>query len=229
MPDALMLFTAGKGTRMGSLTRDLPKPLIKVAGRPLVDHALDLVSPMPELRVVANLHTHADKLEAHLSQSSLVLSDERDALLETGGGLRKAIPLLNSSPVFTLNSDAVWKGPNPLECLKSAWDPNKMDALLLLIPSENAIGHMGSGDFALENDSRISRGGPYVYTGAQIIKTERLDEIEEDAFSLNALWDILIQSDRVFGTVYSGSWCDVGRPENIALAENMLRGNADVS
>ncbi|MDE0591022.1 nucleotidyltransferase family protein [Halocynthiibacter sp. C4] len=229
MPDALMLFTAGKGTRMGSLTRDFPKPLIKVAGRPLVDHALDLVSPMPELRVVANLHAHADKLEAHLSQSGLVLSDERDALLETGGGLRKAIPLLNSSPVFTLNSDAVWKGPNPLECLKLAWDPNKMDALLLLIPSDNAIGHNGRGDFALENNGRIFRGGPYVYTGAQVIKTERLAEIEEDAFSLNALWDILIQSGRVFGTVYSGSWCDVGRPENITLAENMLKGNADVS
>lgn len=228
MPDALMLFTAGKGTRMGVLTRTRPKPLIEVAGKPLVDHALELTTPFPSLRIVANLHTHADMLEAHLSQSGLALSDEREELLETGGGLRKALPLLKASPVFTLNSDAVWQGPNPLQTLKDQWNSDKMDALLLLVPQENALGYLGKGDFTLNQDQTLARSGGLVYTGAQIIKTDRLDEISEKAFSLNALWDILMQDKRIFGTVYTGSWCDVGRPENIALAEDLIKGPSNV-
>jgi MurNAc alpha-1-phosphate uridylyltransferase len=221
-PDAIMLFAAGFGTRMGALTKTRPKPLVECAGRPLIDHALDLVNDLDPIRMVANLHYLPDQLEAHLAPKGVLLSHEQPEILETGGGLRAALPLLGSNIVFTLNSDAIWSGPNPLGMLRDAWDPEKMDALLMCIPTDQAVGHAGQGDFTADCDGRITRGPGLIYGGAQIMKTDGLAEIPDKAFSLNVLWDRMHQNGRLFGLTYPGRWCDVGRPEGIALAERML-------
>ena len=224
----VMLFAAGFGSRMGALTAERPKPLIPVAGRSLLDHALDLVAGFTPK--VANLHYHGGQIAAHLAGRDVALSWEHEAILETGGGLRAAMPLLGSSPVLTLNTDAVWTGQNPAEELAAAWSGQAMDALLLLAPPAATVGHNGSGDFVPDPAGRISRaaGRPgLIYLGAQIIRTERLAEFPQTAFSLNLLWDALIAEGRAFGLVHSGRWCDVGRPEGIALAEAMLAQSGD--
>ena len=221
-PTAVMLFAAGFGTRMGDLTKDRPKPLIKVAGRPLIDHALDLVDDLRPDRVVANLHYLPDQLEAHLAPKGVLLSQEEPDILETGGGLLAALPLLGSDPVFTLNTDAIWSGPNPLALLRDAWDPDRMDALLMCVPTPQTIGHGGTGDFTADAEGRITRGPGLVYGGAQIMKTEGLRDIPEQAFSLNILWDQMHRQGRLFAATYPGRWCDVGRPEGITLAEGLI-------
>ena len=221
-PQAIMLFAAGFGKRMGELTRNRPKPLIAVAGKPLVDHALDLAECVQPDRIVANLHYHADQLADHLSPRGVLLSHEAPDILETGGGLRAALPLLGPDPVFTLNTDAIWSGPNPLTLLKNAWNPDKMDALLMCIPVRQTIGHSGPGDFTADADGRITRGPGLVYGGAQILKTDGLHTFPERAFSLNLLWDRMHQQDRLFALRYPGRWCDVGRPEGIGLAEGLI-------
>ncbi len=228
-PDALMLFTAGLGTRMGALTAERPKPLIEVGGRALVDHALAQVDGAGIGTVVANLHYLPDQISAHLSQrSSVRFSAETETILETGGGLRKALPLLGDGPAFTLNTDAVWTGANPLAELRDAWDPARMDGLMLLVPAEGATGHAGPGDFDRDADGRLRRGRGFVYTGAQIVTTTGLAAIPERVFSLNVLWDRMLADGRLFGLVHDGGWCDVGRPEAIPLAEALLREAAGV-
>lgn len=219
-----MLFAAGFGTRMGALTRDRPKPLIEVAGQALLDHALALVEDAGVKRAVANTHYMADKIAAHLAGRDVALSHETPDILETGGGLRHALPLLGQGPVFTMNTDAIWQGPNPLRLLAEAWEPARMDALLVTVPPENAVGHGGAGDFLRDRDGRLSRGKGEVYGGVQIVKTDALADIAEPAFSLNLLWDRMLADDRLFGVSYPGRWCDVGRPEGIALAEAMIGG-----
>lgn len=221
-PTAVMMFAAGFGTRMGDLTKDRPKPLIEVAGRALIDHALDHVETLGPERVVANLHYRADQMAAHLTPKGVLLSREEPEILETGGGLRAALPLLGSNPVFTMNTDAVWAGPNPLTLLQQTWDPERMDALLMCIPIERTIGHGGDGDFTADADGRITRGPGLVYGGAQIIKTDGLQDFAEPAFSLNLLWNRMHAQGRLFAAEYPGRWCDVGRPEGIALAEGLL-------
>ncbi len=221
-PDAVMLFAAGFGTRMGALTKDRPKPLIEVAGRPLIDHALALVDAVHSSRVVANLHYHADQLQAHLAPKGILLSHETPEILETGGGLRAALPLLGAGPVFTMNTDAIWAGPNPLSLLQEAWDPDRMDALLMCVPIGQTIGHAGEGDFTADADGRITRGPGLVYGGVQILKTDGLQHIPQKAFSLNLLWNQMHDRQRLFALEYPGRWCDVGRPEGIVLAEGML-------
>ena len=221
-PDALMLFAAGFGTRMGALTANRPKPLIPVAGKALIDHALDLAVAAGMARVVANVHYLGEQVVQHLAGRDVLISDETDEILETGGGLRKALPLLGHGPVFTLNTDAVWSGPNVVSTLRGQWDGARMSALLALIPAEKAVGHRGTGDFALDAEGRITRGGPYVYTGAQILNPAGIETITQTAFSLNLLWDRMIAEGRAFGVVHQGGWCDVGRPESIPLAEAML-------
>ena len=222
MPDALMLFAAGFGTRMGALTAARPKPLIEVAGRPLIDHALALAEGFGPLRRVANAHYRADQLEAHLAPRGVTVSREQPEILDTGGGLRHALPLLGANPVFTLNTDAVWSGPNPLRLLADAWDPTRMDALLLCVPLANAVGRKGGGDFDILRDGRLSRGGDLVYTGAQIVKTKALHAMTEPVFSLNVIWNQMAEQGRLCGLPYPGQWCDVGHPEGIRLAEEML-------
>lgn len=221
-----MLFAAGFGTRMGELTRSRPKPLVQVAGRPLIEHALDLARAADVGPIVANVHYLPDQIITHLAGQDVLISDERDRILETGGGLRKALGLLGSGPVMTLNTDAVWSGPNVITQLREQWQGARMSALLALVPVERALGHTGKGDFALAPDGRISRGTGYVYTGAQALNPDGIETIPEVVFSLNLLWDRMISEGRAYGTVYPGSWCDVGRPDCIPLAEAML-GAAD--
>jgi MurNAc alpha-1-phosphate uridylyltransferase len=217
-----MLFAAGFGTRMGSLTATQPKPMIKVAGRSLIDHALDLVRPVRPARTVANLHYKPDLLAAHLSANDVALSFEDPEILETGGGLLAALPLLGNGPVFTLNTDAIWSGPNPLSLLADAWQPDHMDALLMCIPQGRAIGHPGKGDFFIDAAGHATRGPGVIYCGAQIIKTSGLAAIDQTAFSLNLLWDQLLAQNKLFCLTYPGKWCDIGQPESIPLAEALL-------
>lgn len=223
-PGRMMLFAAGRGTRMAPLTDSLPKPLIRVAGQTLLDRALDLARAGGVRGAVVNVHHLGDQIVRHLAGTDIAISDEGEALLETGGGLRKALPLLGDGPVVTMNPDVVWRGPNPVAALRGAWNGLGMDALLMLVPLDRARGRIGAGDFALAADGRISRGGPLVYTGAQIIRTDRLAQIPDAAFSLNRLWDLMLAEGRAFGMVHAGDWCDVGRPDCIPLAEAMLGG-----
>lgn len=221
-PDALMLFAAGFGTRMGALTATRPKPLIEVGGQPLIAHALAQAHGTPVSRRAANLHYLPDQLLPWLRQRNIEPLVESPGILETGGGLKAALPVLGTGPVFTLNTDAIWIGPPALATLAAAWDPATMDALVLTVPRDRAVGHSGMGDFVLAEDGRIARGPGDIYTGAQIIRTDRLRDIDETVFSLNRLWDMLLADGTAFGTRYPGHWCDVGRPEGIAAAEAML-------
>lgn len=222
MPDAVLFFAAGLGTRMASLTVDRPKPLITVAGKALLDHALDFATDIP--RKVVNVHYKAAMVRAHLAGRDIAISDESDLLRETGGGLRHALPLLGEGPVYTMNTDAVWRGPNPFEMLAGAWDPKKMDGLLLLVNHARAHGHTGNGDFEIAADGRINWGPGPIYTGAQIVRTDALLQVPETAFSMHVLWNTMLAQRRLFGVVYEGDWCDVGRPESISVAEAMLKG-----
>ncbi|MCF7698635.1 nucleotidyltransferase family protein [Loktanella sp. M215] len=224
-PFPVMLFAAGRGTRMAPLTDSRPKPLITVGGRTLLDHALDLTRVGCVSRRVANVAYLGDMVRLHLAGRGVAISVE-DPVLETGGGLRHALPLLGHDPVMTLNTDAVWKGPNPLAVLADAWRP-EMEALLLLVPPVQVKGHTGPGDFSIGPDGRLTRAPDLIYTGAQIIRTGRLREIDADVFSLNILWTMMAQTEGLYGVTYAGQWCDVGRPDSIPVAEAMLQ-TADV-
>ncbi|UMA64598.1 nucleotidyltransferase family protein [Roseivivax marinus] len=224
MPDAVMIFAAGFGTRMGALTATRPKPLIEVGGRALLDRTLDLAMDHGMTRIVVNAHYRAEQIEAHLAGSEVAVSVEMPDILDTGGGLRAALPLLGGGTVFTSNADNVWDGPNPFDVLAAAWQPDRMDALLLTVPLSHAVGRKGGGDFAMAADGRLSRKGMRVYPGVQILKTEALADIPDQVFSLNAVWDRIAAKGRLFGAHYPGRWCDVGHPEGIALAEAVLEG-----
>lgn len=218
-----MLFAAGRGTRMGALTQDRPKPLIPVAGRALIDHALAQIDSAGIERIVANLHHKPEMIQAHLNGRNVAFSAELETLLETGGGLRQALPLLGPGPVFTLNTDAVWtSGTSALSLLRDAWDPGRMEALLLLVPRPRAHGHTGPGDFLMSEDGRLRRGPGLIYTGAQIVTTERLADIDDPVFSLNRLWDQMLAAGTLYGCLYDGHWADVGRPDGIDTAEAMV-------
>lgn len=220
-PNSAMIFAAGKGTRMGHLTADTPKPLIHVAGRPLLDYAVDLVHEAGVPHTVVNTHYLGQQIHDHLENRDVTCIHEHE-LLETGGGLKNALPLLGPAPVITLNSDAVWTGSNPISTLCDAWEPERMDALLLLIPRTNARGYDRGGDFVIGPNGQISRGAGDVYSGAQIIRTDGLNQITDTAFSLNVLWDEMLSEGRVFGVLHDGGWCDVGHPQGITVAEEML-------
>lgn len=221
MTTPILLFAAGFGTRMGSLTVDRPKPLVPVTGMPLIDHALVLTQGLDLGPVVINLHYKGQMIRDHLADCDVTYSDESEMLLETGGGLRHAEPLLAGSPVVTLNTDAVWAGPNPIAMLLAAWKP-KMEALLVTIPKPSAHGHHGAGDFNRDADGRLKRGAGDVYSGLQMIRTDDLTKITDIAFSMNVLWDRIAERGGLYGISYSGQWCDVGQPESIAIAENMI-------
>ena len=222
MPDAAMIFAAGFGTRMGALTRTRPKPLIEVAGKPLLDHALALVSDQGVPRVVVNAHYKAAQIESHLAGRPIRVCVEEPEILDTGGGLKAALPHLAEDRVFTLNSDAIWQGENPLCLLDRRWREG-MEALLLCVPRRNAVGYTRDGDFALREDGRLVPGTDLVYTGAQILCTERVARHPGTVFSLREIWEALAAENRLHGVVYPGKWCDVGHPEGLDLAEEMLR------
>ncbi|WP_299916187.1 nucleotidyltransferase family protein [uncultured Roseobacter sp.] len=223
-PGSLMLFAAGFGTRMRPLTDDRPKPMVEVAGRPLIDHALDQTVQIAPDRIVVNLHYKPEPLLKHLAGTGVQTLLETPDILDTGGGLRNALPRLGTAPVFTLNTDAIWIGPSPIAMLQEAWRPEVMDALLVCVPLQNTHSHDGQGDFEIDPQGHLMRGRAHVYGGAQIIKTDRLDEIAEEKFSLNRLWDLMLTEGRIYGLEYPGHWCDVGQPDSIDVAENLLAG-----
>ncbi|GGM08142.1 nucleotidyltransferase family protein [Pseudooceanicola nanhaiensis] len=225
--DSLMIFAAGFGTRMGALTATRPKPLIEVAGRPLIDRALARAEEAGIARIVVNTHYLGDRIADHLHGRNVAISHEWPEILDTGGGLRQALPMLGDGPVMTLNPDVIWAGPNPLALLRDAWDPAKMDALLLCLAPHHAIGRKGGGDFTLGADGTLTRKGDVIYGGAQMLDPAGLHDIPDRAFSLNRLWDRMIDDGRLYGVLYPGTWCDIGHPEGIALAEKML-AQADV-
>ncbi len=222
----ILFFAAGMGTRMRHLTSDKPKPLVRVAGKALLDHALDLSQNVAVGPRIVNIHHKGQMIRDHLAGSDLLFSDESDLLLETGGGLRQAMPLIGASPALTMNTDAVWSGPNPIAQLLAGWR-DEMEGLLLLVPKQNAVGHTGQGDFEMDAQGRLQRRAGNIYTGLQMIRTDTLQAIPDDAFSMNVVWDQMIARSGLFGIVYDGRWCDVGRPESIPLAETML-GYTDV-
>lgn len=220
-----MILAAGFGTRMGALTADRPKPLIEVAGRALLDHALDAVAGCAP--VVVNAHYRAEQIAAHLRERpGAMLSREDQGILDSGGGIKQALPMLGRGPIATVNADAVWKGPQPIEVLRAAWRPEEMEALLLLVPRARAVARQGGGDFGMAACGRLSwdkSESGIVYTGAQIIKTERIAAHPARVFSLRDIWQAMMEGQRLFGVTYPGLWADVGHPEGIAEAEGMVR------
>lgn len=227
MRPPLMIFAAGLGTRMRPLTDHRPKPLIAVGGQTLLDRALAMGRAAGAGPIAVNSHYLPDQIAAHLAGQDVAISDEPGTILDTGGGLRQALPLLGHDggrrPVMTLNPDVVFTGPNPLSALLGAWSED-MDALLALVPLERATARVGAGDFALDGAGRISRRGDLIYAGAQIVRPHLLAQIPDPVFSLNLLWDRLIAAGTAHGLIHQGGWCDVGRPETIPLAEALLAG-----
>lgn len=217
-----MLFAAGLGTRMRPLTLTRPKPLIPVAGRALIDHALDLARGAGAAPMVANLHYLPQQLRDHLGPDVKTVT-ETPTLLDTGGGLKNALDLLSDEggPVFTLNTDAVWKGSNPLTALANAWRED-MEGLLLLLPREAALGYTRAGDFAMAADGRLTRAEGLVYSGAGLIRTDRVRRCGDEIFSLLRIWEEMSADGTLHGIVWPGAWCDVGHPEGIRMAEDML-------
>jgi MurNAc alpha-1-phosphate uridylyltransferase len=233
VPATAMVMAAGLGKRMRPLTATKPKPLIEVAGKPLLDHVLDRLRAAGVRKVVINVHYLADALEAHLVHAAkgleITVSDERSLLLETGGGLVRARDLIDSDPFLAVNSDNLWiDGPaDTLKLLASHWDGGKMDALLLLVPQARAENHGGQGDFHMDRSGRLRRRArshvaPFVFTGVQMISKALLDGAPEGPFSTNILWDRAIAAGRCYGAVHQGLWFDVGTPQAIAATEQTL-------
>ena len=228
-----MVMAAGKGTRMRPLTDTMPKPLVPFAGKPLIDHVLDRLEEAGIEEAVVNVHHFADMLEAHLAARKsprIVISDERAELLDTGGGTKKALPLLGEEPILTFNSDSVWAeelGSNLAELI-AAWDPERMDALLMIAEAARTIGYVGRGDFNMDAAGLLSRRGPsatapFMFAGVQIVKPALFADGPAGPFSTNLVWDRLIEKARLFGHRMTGTWMHVGAPDDLAEAEAFLR------
>lgn len=233
MIDTAMLMAAGLGKRMRPLTATRPKPLVKVAGKPLMDHALDRLEAGGIRKVVVNVHYLADTVEAHLKARrcglDFAISDERAKLLETGGGLMKAKPLLGDRPFFCANSDNLWvDGPQEtLGMMRRLWNPDRMDALLLLVPLVRATCHSGPGDFHMDANGRLARRktahvAPFVFTGVQILSPSLLVDPPGDVFSTNIFWNQAMDAGRLYGVSHQGLWFDVGTPPAIPVVESIL-------
>ena len=231
--ESAMVMAAGLGKRMRPLTATRPKPLVRVAGKPLIDHSLDRIEAAGIGHVVVNVHYLADALEAHLTAQkrkfTIAISDERGQLLETGGGMVKALPLLTGDPILIVNSDNIWTdGPqDSIRHLARHWDDARMDALLLVIRQASATGHGGKGDFHMDPAGKLSRRkpgriAPFVYTGIQLVSRRLLNGAPEEPFSTNILWDRAIAAGRLYGLSHMGQWFDVGTPASIAPTEAAL-------
>jgi len=230
--DSAMVLAAGLGKRMRPLTASQPKPLVRVAGRPLIDHALDRLAEAGLAKAVVNVHYLADALEAHVTVRAapvVTVSDERDLLLETGGGMVKAQALL-PDPFFCINSDNIWlEGPKDVfHDLSDAWDRERMDALLALVPHLGAHNFRGKGDFGMDATGRVSRRrsgriAPFIYTGIQLVSHRLLRDAPAGPFSTNVLWDRAIEEGRLYGIAFTGQWFEVGTPEAIPATEAALR------
>lgn len=233
-PEAAMIFAAGFGTRMAPLTDTRPKPMLPLGGRPMIDYCIAMIRAAGDFGIVVNTHYLAEQIETHLEgMPNLQYIREEPEILETGGGLRNALPMLGAGPVITANSDVIWAGPNPVVQLLAAWQPDRMDGLMAMVPMTAARGYNGTGDFFLEPDTRMRRKGdaetaPFIYGGVQIIKTDGLANFSEPSFSVSQLWDRMIAAGRLFGLVHQGGWTDIGHPAGLQLAEEALRKRPDV-
>ncbi len=227
-----MVLAAGLGTRMRPLTERVPKPLVTLRGRALIDHALDRLAEAGVERAVVNVHHFADQIEAHLrgrSSPRIVISDERDCVLETGGGVKKALPHLGGGAFIVHNSDSVWSegARSNLTMLIAAWNPARMSALLLLARCDASIGYDGHGDFHLDESGRLKRrkkgeDAAYVFAGVSILTPALFEGVRETAFSLNTIFDRAIARDALFGAVLDGTWMHVGTPQALLEAESTL-------
>ncbi|MBI1202324.1 MAG: NTP transferase domain-containing protein [Rhodopseudomonas sp.] len=234
-PRNAMVLAAGFGQRMRPLTDTMPKPLVRVAGKALIDHVLDRLADAGVDRAVVNVHYLADQLERHIAARSkprIVISDERAALLDTGGGVVKALPELGDAPFFHINSDTIWiDGVKPnLTRLAESFDPDAMDALLLLAPSAGSIGYAGRGDFVMQPDGRLltrpeREVAPFVYAGAAILSPRLFDGAPQGAFSLTRLFGKAIEAGRLHGLRLDGLWMHVGTPEAIGEAEDAIQAS----
>ncbi|MEP0191209.1 MAG: nucleotidyltransferase family protein [Erythrobacter sp.] len=229
--DTAMVMAAGMGKRMRPLTASQPKPLVRVAGKPLIDHALDRLTEAGVSRAVVNVHYLADALEAHLQSRKspqITVSDERAALLETGGGMIKAKEHF-PDPFYCLNSDNIWlDGPrDAFRDLSERWNPDEMDALLLVVPHTRASNFRGAGDFYMDGRGLLSRSqpsriAPFIYTGIQLVSHRLLRDAPDGKFSTNILWNRAIEEGRLFGLAFNGQWFEVGTPQAIAPTEDAL-------
>jgi MurNAc alpha-1-phosphate uridylyltransferase len=236
MPQTAMVLAAGHGRRMRPLSSVIPKPLTQVRGRTLIDHCLDGLAAAGVTKAVVNVHYLADLVEAHLASRTaptIVISDERDALLETGGGVKRALPLLGAEPFLLRNSDSFWlEGVRPnLDWLAGGWDDDRMDLLLLLASTVFAVGYSGRGDFFLDKEGRLSRRSerlvaPFVYAGAAILHPRLFDDSPEGAFSLNLLFDRALAGGRAFGVQLDGLWINVENPASVEAADAAIAASA---
>jgi MurNAc alpha-1-phosphate uridylyltransferase len=230
LPRRAMLLAAGLGLRLRPITLELPKPLVAVAGRSMLDRALDRLDEVGCDRKIINLHWLGDKIRRHLAGRSDIAFSEEPLLLETGGGVAQALPLLGPDPFYVCNADIIWqdRGEASLARLAAAFDPARMDGLLLLHPVATAFGYDGQGDFHLAGDGRLARrqsGGwcRHLFAGVQILHPRLFDDCPAGAFSLNLLYDRAMAADRLFGMVQDGSWFHIGTPSALAQADPLIR------
>ena len=228
-----MIMAAGKGTRMMPLTADRPKPLVEVGGVALLDHVLDHLRDVGVGKIVVNAHYRADQVEAHLAAHAtdfdVSISDERDLLRDTGGGLVHALPMISDDPFICVNADNWWTndGENAISRLMAHWDAARMDVLMLLVPLATAYNSQGIGDFHMDADGRLSRRvgdlpAPYIWTGIQLLSKKLIIDPPSDVFSTNVFWDRAIAEGRCMGLVHEGMWFDVGYPAAIAATQERL-------
>lgn len=232
VPASAMVMAAGLGTRMRPVTNTIPKPLVQVGGRALIDHMLDRLGEAGVGTAVVNVHYLADQIEEHLKgreRPRIVISDERERLLDQGGGIRKALPVLGREPFLFCNTDALWlEGPRSnIAAMAQAWDPERMDILLLVASSATSVGVDWPGDFTMDADGRLTKRGerrvaPFVYAGVGIMKPELFDGIEDEVFKFAPFFFRAAEAGRLFGVRLDGHWLHVGTPEAIAEAEERL-------
>ena len=230
-----MVLSAGLGTRMRPLTERMPKPLVEVGGKPLIDHVLDRLAEANVERAVVNVHHFAEQIERHLAtrtKPKITISDERGLLLGTGGAVVKALPELGKAPFFHINSDSIWiDGVKPnLARLAENFDSAAVDALLLLAPTTGSIGYAGRGDFAMGPDGRLTRRAeravaPFVFAGAAILAPRLFKDAPQGEFPLTLLFDRAAEQGRLYGLRLEGLWMHVGTPDAIAVAEKAIRGS----
>lgn len=231
--DTAMILAAGLGKRMRPLTASQPKPMVRVAGKPLINHALDRLAEAGIAKAVVNVHYLADALEAHVLARAIpkvTISDERALLLETGGGMIKALPQL-PDPFFALNADNIWlDGPkSAFHDLSRRWNADEMDALLLVVPHARACNFQGPGDFHMDAMGRLSRRragriAPFIYTGIQLVSHRLLRDAPDGPFSTNILWNRAMEEGRLYGISFTGLWFEVGTPQMIRPTEEALTG-----
>lgn len=229
-----LVLAAGFGQRMRPLTESLPKPLIRLGGKPLIDHVLDRLSDAGVAQAVVNVHYLPDLIEAHLcgrATPQITISDERDALLDTGGAVKKALGVLGENPFFVHNSDSVWieMSGSTLARMIEAWNGDAMDSLLLMARTHDTLGYSGRGDFHIGTDGHIRRRtgdetAPFVFAGVSINRPALFEDAPEGAFSMNRVWDQALGRGRLAAIVHDGLWMHVGTPDALAEAEGRLNG-----